>query len=122
MKVMKNLKKVTVNCIITLFSVIFILISCSKSTVLAPVPTPGANEVWMQNTTFVPSVKKVTAGTTIKWINKDNVTHDITSNTGDFISPPMGKNDSFTYTFNSAGTYEYKCTFHTTMTGKIIVQ
>ena len=115
------------------FSYVLLLIiviginSCSKSSYMAPVvtppvPSPGANEVWMQNTTFVPSQKTISVGTTITWTNKDTADHDVSSNTGVFSSPTMGKNATFSYTFNTKGTYNYVCVFHSGMTGTIIVQ
>jgi plastocyanin len=76
----------------------------------------------MQNTTFVPSQRTVSVGTTITWTNKDNADHDVASTTGVFSSPTMGKNATFSYTFNTAGTFNYVCNFHPGMTGKIIVQ
>ncbi len=103
---------------------------CSKSSNTLPVGVPNggvsagpkANEVWMQNTTFNPSTRTVAAGTTVTWINKDAVSHDVTSNTGLFASPPMSMNDPWVYTFTTAGTYNYHCTFHPGMNGTIIVQ
>lgn len=120
---MKTLKIVQTGCIIALFSVFLVLSGCSKSnSTVAVVATPGTNEVWMQNTAFNPAIKTITAGTTITWINKDNTDHDVTSLTGVFISPTMAKNQTFSFRFDSQGTYDYKCTFHLGMTGKIIVQ
>lgn len=101
--------------------------SCSKSTSDVtggnPPPTPGANEVWMQNTSFVPSTKTIAVGTTITWTNKDAATHDVKSNTaGLFASPSMGQGATFSYTFTTAGTYGYTCVFHSGMNGTIVVQ
>ncbi len=110
--------------------------SCSKSNSYVPVTTytgtnttnttgststsPGANEVWMQNTAFVPASKTITVGTTITWTNKDASTHDVSSSA--FTSPDMGQNATFSYTFTTVGTYNYKCVFHAGMNGTIIVQ
>jgi plastocyanin len=109
---------------------------CSKSSSYLPVSTnpggtnpggggstsPGANDVWMQNTAFNPSSKTVAVGTTITWTNKDAMNHNVTS--GSFTSSPtMGQGATYSFTFNTAGTYNYQCTFHpTTMNGTIIVQ
>lgn len=84
--------------------------------------SPGANEVWMQNTTFVPATKTISAGTTITWTNKDVDNHDVASNSGLFTSPSMGQNATYSYTFATAGTFNYKCAFHNGMNGTIIVQ
>jgi len=101
---------------------------CSKSSSYVPVGnnpggnTPGANEVWMQNTAFNPATKTIAAGTKITWTNKDASTHDVVSGTGAFSSPSMGQGATFSFTFTTAGTYNYSCTFHQGMNGTIIVQ
>ena len=90
--------------------------------------SPGPNEVWMQNTAFNPSSITVDAGTTITWTNKDNMTHTVTSGTpgnpnGMFNSGNMGMNGTFSFTFNSAGTYSYYCMPHqATMHGTVVTQ
>jgi plastocyanin len=89
---------------------------------------PGPNEVWMQNTSFNPSSITVDAGTTITWTNKDNVTHTATSGTpgnpdGIFNSGNMGANATFSFTFNTAGSYDYYCIPHaSSMQASVVVQ
>ena len=93
-----------------------------------PQGTPGANEVWMQNIAFVPASKTISVGTTITWINKDNYPHQPTSGIpnypdGLFKSGPLNTGDSFTYKFNTAGTFKYYCLIHgAMMTATMIVQ
>jgi len=83
---------------------------------------PGTNEVWIQGMAFDPSTITVVAGTTITWTNKDPVAHDVTSNSaGLFTSPSLGQNGTFANTFNTPGTYQYKCTIHPGMAGTVIV-
>ena len=83
---------------------------------------PGANDVWMQNNTFSPSTKTIAAGTTITWTNKESMNHNVTSNTGLFASTTLGLGATFSYTFSTAGTFNYNCTLHSGMNGTIIVQ
>ena len=76
----------------------------------------------MQGSSFTPSSLTVAVGTTVTWINKDNVTHTVTSdnfNSGDVIP-----GNNYSYTFKTAGTFSYYCKYHRSMgmTGKIIVQ
>jgi plastocyanin len=84
--------------------------------------SPGANEVWMQNTAFTPSSITVAVNTTIKWTNKDGMTHTVTSNTGLFDSGNISSGSTYSHQFTVAGTYPYKCTIHSSMTGTVIVQ
>ncbi len=88
---------------------------------------PGANEVFMQSSSFSPASKTVAMGTTIKWINKVNATHNVISGTsgspsGLFNSGDKGLNGEFTFTFTQAGTFPFFCSHHSGMTGTIIVQ
>jgi len=90
--------------------------------------TPQANEVWMQNTSFYPKTKTITAGTEITWINKDSFNHTVTSGTPGnpdklFSSNVIGSGGTYKHTFNTPGTYNYYCSLHQdVMTGIIIVQ
>lgn len=93
-----------------------------------PGGNPGANEVWMQGNTFNPASKTVAAGTAITWTNKDQTLHTVTSGTpgaanGLFNSGNMSGGATFTYTFDTTGTFRYFCIIHgSMMTGTIIVQ
>lgn len=82
---------------------------------------PGANEVFIQGMAFSPSSITVKAGTTITWTNQDAVTHTVTSNTGLFDSGSIGSGGTFSYMFDTAGTYSYHCAIHPSMTAKVIV-
>lgn len=90
--------------------------------------TPGSNEVWLQNISFNPASITVNAGTTIKWTNKDNVTHTVTSGTpsapdGIFDSGNLGNGGTFSFTFNTKGTFQYYCKPHqSSMRGTVVVQ
>jgi plastocyanin len=61
-------------------------------------------------------------GTTVTWTNLDSTVHTVTSGTGAFDSGALGQNATFSYTFNSRGTFNYHCTLHPFMTGKVIVE
>jgi plastocyanin len=87
---------------------------------------PGNNEVWIQNRQFVPKTLTVSKGTTVKWTNKDNVTHTVDSGlpmnpTSDFNLKTLDPGESDTFTFRKVGSFDYFCAIHGE-TGKIIVQ
>jgi amicyanin len=71
---------------------------------------------------FHPATVTVTAGDTITWTNDDAIVHTATSTTGAFDSGDLAPGDSYSVTFTTAGTYDYFCTPHPTMTGRIVVQ
>jgi plastocyanin len=114
-----------------LLAILINLDSCSKS---SDYNTPGtgggtksgplANEVLIQGMAFTPSTITVAAGTSIKWTNKDNASHTVTSDNGSletFDSGSMGNGGTFVWQFNTPGIFKYHCTFHSDMTATVIV-
>jgi plastocyanin len=65
---------------------------------------------------------EIAAGTTVTWTNRDDVPHTVVSTTKAFRSAPLDTGESFSYTFRTAGTFEYYCSIHPRMTGKIVVR
>ena len=114
-----------------MIAIVTISVSCSKSSMANltgtggtgnnPGTVQGANDVFIQGMTFSPSTITVAAGTAVTWTNKDAVTHNVTSNPALFSSGGMVQGATYTYTFATAGTYNYKCTIHPSMTGTVIV-
>jgi plastocyanin len=82
---------------------------------------PGANEVFIQSNSFSPASITVTAGTTIKWTNKDDVAHTVTSNTNVFDSGTIISGGTFSFTFATAGTFSYYCKLHPAMVAAVVV-
>ena len=75
------------------------------------------------NKGFTPNSITVVLGvnSTVVWTNNDGSPHTVTSNGGTFDSGNMAPGQSFTYTFTSAGTFAYHCTYHPWMTGTVVV-
>jgi plastocyanin len=82
------------------------------------------NVVAIDNFTFGPKELTVAVGTTVKWMNRDDIPHTVveTSTSRVFRSKALDTDDSFSYTFASVGTFTYFCSLHPQMTGKIIVK
>lgn len=103
--------------LVTLFLFTAIIFSgCSKDSL------PGPNEVWMRSTTFTPNTTTVPVNTTIKWINKEGVTHNVRSNTGLFGSEDMENSETYSFKFTAKGSFGYNCTLHPGMKGTVVVQ
>ena len=81
-------------------------------------------KVSLDNFVFHPKELVVTAGTTVTWVNTDDVPHTATSSSSPpvFDSKTLDKDDKFSYEFKTPGTYDYFCRLHPHMTGKIIVK
>ena len=102
-----------------------LLFQCSGENPLAP-DVRGDNEVWITANGFQPTTLTVSAGTTVSWINKDNVNHAVNSglpnNPKNEVpqSPTIRPNGTYSYKFSNAGSYNYYCPI-TSATGKIVV-
>jgi amicyanin len=82
----------------------------------------GSAVVVIENFAYSPPTLTVPVGTTVTWTNKDSVGHTVTTRTSLFDSGLLSKGQTFSYTFNQKGTYDYYCTVHPYMAGKIIVE
>ena len=82
---------------------------------------PPANEVYIQGMAFYPAAISVAVGTTVKWTNKDAITHTVTSDTKVFDSGAVGGGATYSYTFSTAGIYPYHCTIHPSMMATVTV-
>jgi plastocyanin len=114
---------------ILLISLIAINAGCTKDDTSTNTSgdTQGSNEIIIQGLAFSPASKTVPVGTTIKWTNKENITHTVTSGvpgspSGLFDSGNLGVNGVFSFTFSQAGTFKYYCKIHPSMTATIVVQ
>lgn len=70
---------------------------------------------------FFPKSIEVPAGTTVTWTNEEVIAHTVVDVDGAFGSEVLGLGDSFTHTFEEAGTFEFFCDIHTGMRGEVIV-
>ena len=77
-------------------------------------------EVAAKDNQFTPPAIQVTAGTTVTWSFDDRfVPHDVT---GDgWTSGDPKSSGTFTHTFDRPGTYDYRCTLHDGMDGRVVV-
>ena len=85
-----------------------------------PSPTPVPRDVTIRNNRFDPVDLTVHVGKTVVWYDAGS-RHPVTSDTGEFNSGNVFAGDTYSHTFNSAGTYAYHCAVHASMTGTIEV-
>ena len=93
------------------------------------VNAPGSSYVGCEetNSCFLPSTVTIDVGGTVTWENPDNVPHTVTSGTssngpdGYFDSNLIMVGQSYSNTFDSAGTYTYFCMIHPWMAGTVTV-
>jgi len=79
---------------------------------------------------FVPDTLTVSKGTTVTWTNGDTTLHTVTSgspesgNSGtgtEFDSSYLAAGKTFQHQFSISGTFDYYCTLHPYMKGKVVV-
>lgn len=93
-----------------------------------PVQVPGTPTVSIENFTFNPASITVPKGTTVTWVNQDSADHQIVNDAKDsigqgalFTSSSLPKGSSYSFRFDTPGTYPYHCSIHPSMKGTVIV-
>lgn len=61
-------------------------------------------------------------GDAVQVTNSDNVGHTWTATDGAFHSGVVSSGETFTFTFDQPGTYDYFCQIHPEMTGTITIE
>lgn len=99
-------------------------VTTSPSTPVAPATseTIQTQSITISNFTFSPSTLEVAAGTTVTWTNNDSAPHTIVTADKLISSPTLKTSESFTFKFDTAGTYSYSCGIHPSMKGEVIVK
>lgn len=73
---------------------------------------------------YTPATITVKKGSTVTWTNNDAMQHDVMpdAESDDFMgSKLLSKGESYSFTFDTPGTYTYHCSPHTYMKGTVIV-
>jgi plastocyanin len=89
----------------------------SAATAAAAGPT-----VKIDNFTFGPVALTVSVGTTVTWVNQDDIPHTIVATDKAFKSKVMDTDEKFSFTFTRPGEYTYFCSIHPHMVGKVVVK
>ncbi len=120
-------------------SSLFVLMSVVSMIAIAPsafadetvTNAPGSSTPGCEPNCFVPSTVTIEAGETVTWENTDTAAHTATG--GSAADGPSGVFDSgllmtmegsntYSFTFDTAGTYVYFCMVHPWMEGTVIVE
>ncbi len=82
----------------------------------------ASDVITIDNFTFTPKELTVAVGTTVKWVNHDDIPHTVVEKKTTFRSKALDTDDSYSFTFTSAGTFDYFCGLHPHMVGQVIVK
>jgi plastocyanin len=78
--------------------------------------------IGMKSLRFHPDHVQVPVGQKVTWHNDESVPHDVKADSGaSFASKTFGKDGTFSWTPDKAGTVKYECTLHPGMEGTIDV-
>ena len=98
-----------------------IMAATSPARVKAP-EEASKNQVSIDNFSFAPGEITVAKGTTVNWVNRDDIPHTVVSPDKVFKSKVLDTDEQFSFTFSTPGTFPYFCSIHPKMTGKVVVQ
>jgi plastocyanin len=78
--------------------------------------------IGMKSLRFKPDHVQVAVGQKVTWRNDEGIRHDVKADSGaSFASDTFGKDGTFSWTPDKAGTVKYECTLHPGMDGTIDV-
>lgn len=129
----KYMKQTAVILIVTLIVGIAVAISLhiqgpKQSSMLTPSSSTSSeitpNTITISNYRFKPQFLTIKKGTTVTWNNMDIARHTVTADQSSKDAPSsqfFGQGESYSYTFNTAGTYTYHCEPHPYMKATITV-
>jgi plastocyanin len=75
----------------------------------------------LANRAFTPDEIDVAVGTTVTWMNTDTVSHTSTSDGVGWDSGNVAPGGQFSFAFQSAGSFPYRCAIHPGMVGTVVV-
>ncbi len=79
--------------------------------------------VSIKDFSFSPATVTVKKGTKVTWTNNDSTAHTVTADSGNGPdSSTLNPGDTYSFTFSSAGTFAYHCSFHSNMHGTVVVE
>ncbi len=116
---MNAFMRVTRRSALRLATTIVLSVACHHGTARAE--DAPVTKVSIDNFAFTPATLTVKLGTKVTFVNHDDIPHSIVSVPGKFRSKPLDTDQTFEYTFATAGDFEYFCGLHPHMKGKIIV-
>jgi plastocyanin len=87
---------------------------------LVPAAAATVWDVSIVGFAFEPTSVTIAAGDAVRWTEMDGASHSSTSDTGLWDSGFLPLNGTFSFTFNSPGTFPYHCAIHPQMIGSIV--
>jgi len=96
------------------------LVACGGTSLDDIEPVEGVSTVAVDDNVFEPRVIRIPAGTEVVWEWEGGARHNVVGDGG--FQSDLLREGTFTHVFDTPGTYNYICTLHGGMTGRVIVQ
>lgn len=114
---------------LVIISLLVVGAACSKkatkttntATTTNTTTTGSTTSVTISGRAFSPATMTVAKGTTVTWTNQDSLPHTVTGDNGGPSSGQLSQGQTYPFTFDTAGTFDYHCANHSDMLGKVIV-
>jgi len=103
-----------------LLAILVLASACGVAT--AETPEPAHTKVSIANFAFVPQEIAIAPGDAVTWSNDDGSPHAVTFADSRDGAKLLLPGEKFTRMFDQPGSYEYFCSFHTFMTGRVVVR
>lgn len=98
----------------------------TNTTTQTPAAQTSATEtVNIKGMLFTPSQITVAKGGTVTWTNNDTVAHTVVADVSDANGPNSGNIEpggTYSFTFETTGSFQYHCSIHSSMHGTIVVK
>lgn len=127
-KIFKLSKILTIVMIVALVSISACIKQPAPKPIISETPTATGTTkmsevtVDIKGSAFNPSVITISRGTKVTWTQSDSTAHTVTSIESNILnSQALSKGQTYSYTFNRSGTFEYGCSIHPSMKGRVTV-
>jgi plastocyanin len=98
------------------------IVATAAPTTVATTSSVSDNTVSIYEMSYDPAVITVQAGAIVRWVNRDSAIHSVVfSDAGINPSGVLSASQSWSWKFNTPGTYAYHCGVHPKATGTVIV-
>jgi len=108
----------------TVTPTVIVFTAAPTATITYPPTSPlvSGNTVTIQKMAFNPAVITVSAGSMVRWVNKDTVTHSVLFPASAHIDMfAISPGQAFSAKFPNPGVYNYTCSIYSSMQGIVIV-
>lgn len=102
--------------VLALLALVVTVAACGGDDSTSTPSEPGV--VLVKDNFFSPKQATVKVGETVTWQFEGNSAHNVTF---DDFNSKLQKTGKYTHTFDTAGSFEYRCTVHAGMSGKVTV-